>query len=286
MPPTDAPSLKDIIRYYDQTQFDYQVAWLNEDNLAVHFGFYDRHTHRHADALVNTNRIMADKADIQAGDKVLDAGCGQGGSSFWLAAQRGAKTFGVSPVRTQIDKANAMARERGLSANCSFTEADFCKVPAEAGSFDVVWACESLCHAPDKSAFYQEAYRLLKPGGRLIIAEYVRYDRPLSQSQEQLLYDWLRRWAIPDIDSTQEHQQHMAEAGFEAIAIEDYTPYAFISLKNLHQIARRWMWANYILYGLGIRKRAQHHNIVGSVRQFQALRAAAWYYALISARKG
>ena len=283
MPGTDA--LEDIVRYYDHTQFDYQVAWLNDDNLAVHFGFYDRHTHKHAEALLNTNRVMADKANIQEGQRVLDAGCGQGGSSFWLAEQCGAFTYGVSPVKTQIDKARRIASERQLERQCQFTEADYCQVPKPAASFDLVWACESLCHATDKAQFYQEAARLLRPGGRLVVAEYIRYDRPLSAKQEALLHDWLHRWAIPDIDSTKEHHINLEKAHFSDILIEDYTPYTFISLKNLYQLARRWLWADALLYGLGVRKQAQHDNIVGSARQFEALRTDAWYYGLITARK-
>lgn len=278
-------ALEEIIRYYDHTQFDYQVAWLNDDNLAVHFGFYDRHTCKHAEALLNTNRVMANKAKIGNGDRVLDAGCGQGGSSFWLAENHEITTFGVSPVGTQIEKARCIAQQRQLEQRCQFSEADYCQVPQKDATFDAVWACESLCHASDKSAFYQEAARLLRPGGRLVVAEYVRYGRPLNEQRERLLHDWLHRWAIPDIDSTQEHRRHLQAAGFTGITIEDYTPYAFISLKNLYELARRWLWADAILYGLGVRKRAQHNNIVGSARQFEALKADAWYYALITAQK-
>ena len=280
---TDA--FKDIVRYYDHTQFDYQVAWLDDDNLAVHFGFYDRHTRQHAEALLNTNRVMAEKAVIQKSQRVLDAGCGQGGSSFWLAEQRGAFTFGVSPVKTQIEKAQRVASERGLERQCQFAEADYCQVPQPDASFDAVWACESLCHAADKARFYHEAARLLRPGGRLVVAEYIRYARPLKTQQEALLHDWLHRWAIPDIDSTEEHRIHLETNGFTDILIEDYTPYTFISLKNLYELACRWRWADAILYGAGIRKRAQHDNIVGSARQFEALLANAWYYGLITARK-
>jgi tocopherol O-methyltransferase len=285
MPSPPPLGLDAIIDYYDHTRYDYRVAWLNEDNLAVHFGFYDRHTHRHEEALLNTNRILAEKAAVEAGQQVLDAGCGKGGSALWLARQKGARVVGANPVQSQIEEARAQASQRSLEEQCQFLNADYCQMPLEDEQFDVVWACESLCHAPDKSQFYREAFRLLRPGGRLILAEYTRYRRQLPKAQEQLLLDWLNRWAIPDIDSAAEHEQHMHEAGFEQIKIEDYTPYAFISLKNLHQIARRWLWANHLLLALGIRKRAQHHNIVGSIRQFEALKQGLWFYGLISARK-
>ncbi len=278
-------AFRDIIDYYDKTRFDYQVAWLNDDNLAVHFGFYDRHTHRHADALINTNRIMARLAGVQQGMRVLDAGCGKGGSSLWLAREYGVRAVGITPVLSQVEEARQQAAQRGMQGQCKFLQADYCATGLDSNSFDLVWACESLCHARDKAAFYQEAGRLLRPGGRIVLAEYTRYLRPLAPAQEQLLLDWLNRWAIPDIDTAAEHEAHLQSAGFTGIRIEDYTPYAFISLKNLHQIARRWLWANYILRALRVRSREQHHNITGSVRQFEALRQGLWFYALITAQK-
>jgi cyclopropane fatty-acyl-phospholipid synthase-like methyltransferase len=283
--PQQTTHLRDIIRYYDETRFDYQVAWLNEDNQAVHFGFYDRHHRTHGQALLNTNQIMAARGKVEPGQHVLDAGCGNGGSSLWLAAQKSVRATGITPVATQVATAEKQASERKLTHLCQFIEGDYCQVPLEDNSVDVIWACESLCHAADKAAFYQEAARLLKPGGRMVLAEYIRYQRPLPDAQEKLLLDWVNRWAIPDLDTTQEHRSHLEQARFENIQIEDFTRYAFISLKNLYLISRRWLWANYLLFPFGVRTRAQHNNIVGSVRQFQALRQGLWYYGLITAEK-
>ncbi|MCI4650495.1 methyltransferase domain-containing protein [Phaeodactylibacter sp.] len=283
--PLQTSHFRDIIRYYDETRFDYQVAWLNEDNQAVHFGFYDRNHRTHDQALLNTNQIMAARSRVEPGEHVLDAGCGNGGSSLWLAAQKSVRVTGITPVATQVATAEKQASERKLTHLCRFFEGNYCQVPLEDSSLDVIWACESLCHAEDKAAFYREAARLLKPGGRIVIAEYIRYLRPLPSAQETLLLDWVNRWAIPDLDTAEEHRVHLENTSFENIQIEDFTRYAFISLKNLYLISRRWLWANYLLYPLGVRTRAQHNNIVGSVRQFQALRRGLWYYGLITAQK-
>ncbi len=284
--PTSSPAaFRDIIRYYEKTQFDYRVAWLSEEDQAVHFGFYDRHARTHRAALLNTNRIMAKQAQLQPGQYVLDAGCGNGGSSLWLAAHCGVQAVGVTPVPHQVATARQEAGKRGLSQACTFIEGDYCQTPLGAESIDAVWACESLCHALDKAAFYREAARVLKPGGRIVLAEYLRYGRNLPTREEARLQDWLHRWAIPDIDSPAEHRHYLAAAGFDQIEVGDYTRYTFISLKNLYEISRRWLWANYLLYPLGLRSREQHNNIVGSIRQFQALKQGLWFYGLITARK-
>jgi tocopherol O-methyltransferase len=284
-PPFDESRFSELIEYYERTRFDYNIAWTGREDLAVHFGFYDQNADKHADALQNTNRVLAELAEVQPGERVLDAGCGKGGSSLWLARHRQAEAVGISPVPSQIAEARQHAQAAGLERQVSFLQADYCDTPFEDESFDVVWACESLCHAPEKDAFYREAYRLLRPGGRLVIAEYTRLRRPLPEKGETLLLSWLNRWAIPDISTAEEHHTQAEQAGFQAVQIRDYTPYAWVSLKNLHKISRRWLWANYLLYGLGIRSRAQHHNIIGSIRQFQALRQGWWFYAVITARK-
>lgn len=278
-------SLQKVIDYYDQTRFDYNVAWLNDDNLAVHFGFYDEQADKHADALKNTNRILADLAKVQASDWVLDAGCGKGGSCFWLARNIGCKAIGISPVSSQIAECKAIAANSDVKDKVDFVEADYRNTAFPDAHFDVVWACESLCHAPQKIDFYREAYRLLKPGGRLIIAEYLRTRRPLQAKEEDLLMSWLNRWAIDDIDTSAEHRQQAESAGFQDVTIDDYTRFTWISLKNLHKISRRWIWIGHVLYRLGIRSKVQHGNQVGSIQQFKALQQGLWYYGLIQAKK-
>src|SRR6476646_11694 len=105
-----------VVRYYDDTWLDYRLVWLKPSNFAIHFGYHDDDERRsHADALVQMNRVLADLARIGQGQRVLDAGCGVGGSSLWLAEHRGAQVLGITPVGSQVARARAFARHRGLS---------------------------------------------------------------------------------------------------------------------------------------------------------------------------
>ena len=282
---TDQKSLKNIIDYYDQTRFDYRVAWDNSLTPAVHFGFYDDKASDHTNALMNTNRVLADLVGIREGERVLDAGCGKGGSCFWLAINRGVEAVGITPVQTQIDDCKAQAAKLQLENQTSFYLADYCEMPFDANSFDVVWACESLCHAEEKLAFYQEAYRVLKPGGRLVIAEYLRTKRPLQPQEEQLLMAWLNRWAILDIDTEQEHFNNAQKAGFESIKIQDVTKNTRTSLRNLHRNSTNWLWFSALLRFLRLRTKIQHNNQRASITQYQALEQKLWFYSFITAKK-
>lgn len=283
--PGAASPTDDIATYYDETWLDYRLLWLNRQNLSVHFGYFGQGTRSHADALSNMNRVLADRAGVTAGQRVLDAGCGVGGSSIWLAEQRGAEVVGITPVASQVARARRYAGLRGLGDRLRFEQADYTATGFPDASFDVVWALESLCHARDKAAFYREAARLLRPGGRLIIAEYLRAARPLSAAGEQMLHQWLSGWAIGDIDTPDEHTRHAVAAGLADMRVDDVTEHTRPSLRRLFRMTSLSYPLALALRGLRLRSRMQHGNVVGALRQYQALERGLWLYGLISATK-
>ena len=274
-----------IVGYYDETWLDYRLLWLNPDNLAVHFGYTDQSTRSHTDALKNMNRVLADRVQIQPGERVLDAGCGVGGSSFWLAKERDAEAVGITLAAGQVRKARSYAARRRLTDRVRFEVADFTDTPFPDASFDVVWAVESLCHAPRKAAFYQEAARLLRPGGRVVVADFVRAGRPLDPTGERLLHEWLSGWAVPDIDTPDEHIAHLDAAGFSKAQLDDVTVHTRPSLRRLYRMAY-WTYPLAVLgHRKGVRSAVQHGNVIASIRQYQALCHNAWFYSILSATK-
>jgi cyclopropane fatty-acyl-phospholipid synthase-like methyltransferase len=228
---------------------------------------------------------LADRVAIRPGERVLDAGCGVGGSSLWLAAQRGVEVVGITLSQQQARRARRIATARKLADRVIFAQADYTATHFPDASFDVIWAIESVCYAPDKAAFYREAARLLRPGGRLVLAEFMRQRRPLGAAGEQALHAWLRGWAMPDLDTRAEHMRAIAGAGFVNTQIDDVTAHIRPSSRRLYTMAR-WSYPLAVaLRGLGLRTAVQHGNVRAAALQYEALERNCWWYGLISASK-
>ena len=275
-----------IEKYYDKTRFDYRYVWNSRNTHAIHFGFYDENNTHHAAAVANMNRKLADLASIKTGEKILDAGCGVGGSCIWLSQELDCDSVGVSLVESHLQDARKNIEKLSLEDKIQFLKADFCNIPLPDASFDVVWAIESQCHAVQKLDFYKEAFRLLKPGGRLVVADYFRISRPFdTEKDEKLLNDWLVRWAIKDLDTEGEHQQHAQQAGFRSLSIQNINPHVRRSLMNAYEHSAKWHGTAQLLNKLGIVSSVQVGNAYGTICQFKAWEKGLWYYGLLLAEK-
>ncbi|MFI9813761.1 class I SAM-dependent methyltransferase [Saccharothrix variisporea] len=108
-------------------------------------------------------------ADVRAGDRVLDIGCGPGYLTS-LAAEAGGSAVGVDVSEPMVEEAR---RLRG-SGNCTFEIGRAEALPFEDGSFDVIVSALAVHHIPEehRATAYTEMRRVLKPGGRALIADF------------------------------------------------------------------------------------------------------------------
>jgi len=274
----------DVVAYYEETWFDYRLLWMTLRNPAIHFGYWDEATRRHGQSLDNMNRVMADIARVCPGDRVLDAGCGVGGAAFWLAQNRGALVQGITIVPSQAFRARRSAISR-RGCRASFSCQDYCRTAFADETFDVVWAQESVCHADDKAAFLTEASRLLRPGGRLVMADYARAPRVRAGEDERLLTSWLRAWAIPSIPTAEDLAGWAQDAALEEVLMRNVTAAVEPSLRRLHRLVKVLSPGASLLHRLGLRSEVQHANVTGSAAMWAALQLDLWSYTILSARK-
>jgi arsenite methyltransferase len=131
-----------------------------------------------------------DLASLSLGDKVLDLGSGSGTDAFCAALQVGAsgRVVGVDFTDEQIEKATRL-RDRDGFAHVEFTEASIDALPFEDGAFDVVISNGVINLSPIKHRVFAEAARVLRPGGRLAIADIVS-GRPLKERTRRNVELW------------------------------------------------------------------------------------------------
>jgi tocopherol O-methyltransferase len=278
-------NLARVQAYYDQTWFDYRFFWFSSGNPAIHFGYWDATTRTHGEALLAMNRVLADTVGVRAGDRVLDAGCGVGGSAVWLAARYGAEVVGITPVASQVARARVYARRRGVDGLVTFEQQDYLDTPYADASFDVVWAQESVAHTEHKDAFLAEAFRLLRPGGRLVIVDFFRWRRPYSEPDERQLLGTLADWASPDLSTADEFDAWARQAGFVDITWRDITDNVRPSLKRLYLLAMAMYPAGVIMRTMGLRKAVQHGNMRGAVNGWRTLQRGLWRESIMAAQK-
>ena len=282
-PLDSAAHIRQIVAYYEDTYLDYRVWWTSAATLAMHYGFWGEQTSSHADAQINMNRMLAARAELKSNDHVLDAGCGVGGSAIWLAQELGVQVVGISLLPSEVRRGRSFAQQRGVADRVTFERQDFTHTNFPDGSFDVIWAIESICHAPNKREFLAEARRLLKPGGRLVVADGFRSRRPLNSEEERSLHRWLSGWAVPDLMTADEFADAARQVGFAHMRLDNITA-------NIQPSARRMYHLAQVLYPVGIIQRAlrlvtypQLANARSALEQYQTLRRGLWFYGIATA---
>lgn len=270
----------DTAQHYDDCYWDYRTAWFDNENLALHYGYWEPGVRTHSEALLNKNRIMADVAGIRPGSHVLDAGCGIGGSSIWLAKHRDCKVTGITVSAQQVGHARRNAVRHQVDDRVHFEMADFLKTPFPDEHFDVVWAVESSCYAVDKADFFREAFRVLKKGGLLIACDGYATRRHFNAEEWQAVMDCLNGWAVPNLATVEEFEEGMVTAGFVEVGVTEATRETLPSSRRMYLTALLTAPMQWVMQHLGLRKKAQTANFKVALAQWKVFNGGLVRYCL------
>lgn len=168
-----------------------------------------------SESYASINTFLALRAGIKPGDRVLDAGCGAGGPCVDIAkGMDGVCIDAITISAIQAGLARQLVEKSGLTERICVHTGDFHDLPFAENSFDVVYFFESDAYSRDQNTLFQEAYRVLKPGGTVYVKGVFKKDGHLSE-QEQIDFAKMCRmfaWNMVEMSTT---ERSMAAAGFQ-----------------------------------------------------------------------
>jgi tocopherol O-methyltransferase len=226
-------SNKDIENYYDQTEIHYRIHWKLEEGMGLHYGIWEKDTSSLTEAVLNANRRLMTLGEIRESDSVLDAGCGIGGSGVYLAKNRGCRVQGITLSKKQTITATNLAQSVGVADKLAFTQQDYTNTNFAPNTFDIVWCIESMQTAIDKHPFFKEMARVLKPGGKILIADIFK-PQSYDMKHEKAMQTMLNGWAMTDILSLDELTQISKQYGFKVLKTEDVTENVLKSVNMMY----------------------------------------------------
>ena len=212
--PHARPARSAVAHHYDELDGFYRELW-GED---LHHGLWLREDEKPAEATENLTRTVADRARITPGDCVCDVGCGYGGPSRWLADHRGARVVGITISEAQ--RRHMAGRNAGVGSP-RYVLGDWAENPFASGRFDAVVAIECISHMSDPRSFFAECRRVLRPGGRLVVAAWLATEDPSPWQIRHLLRPICDEGRLHGLGCRTEYCRSMEAAGLHAEAFED-----------------------------------------------------------------
>ncbi len=247
----------------------------------MHYGFWEKGIRTQRSASLNLNMKMAELAEISKDDIVLDAGCGVGGYSIFLAKTFGCKVHGITITPRQVDIARNNAFKAGVADLVEFHEMDYLHTEFEDEKFTAVCGLESICYAESKKAFIAEAHRILKPGGKVIVADGFASREKYEGSDEKMMNRWLDGWLVNQLDTPSQFASHAQEAGYKFHSYRDITKES-LPTSIIMFIVSLPFWPLHLVDKLipikGYPTDALFH-------QYPAMRRGLWQYGMFAATK-
>lgn len=211
--------LKDrIAQHYDELSPFYKDIW----GVHIHHGYWKDGTERKEEAQEQLIKELLARANIKNGCRILDVGCGLGGSAVFLSEHLNAHVTGITISPAQVELGNALARQRGADVRIIRMDAEALELD---DSFDVVWSVEAISHLSSRGDFFRSIGPVLKDGGQLVIADWLKSPTATAEQERRFLAPVERAMLVPGLETPDVYADYIRRAGINVTLIEDLSPH-------------------------------------------------------------
>lgn len=220
---------------------------------------------------------IVERCLLTAGQHVLDVGSGNGKVALRAATTHQVKVTGITLSEYQVHLSRTLAKEHDLTEAVDFLIADMHDIPSPDATFDAAFAIESFCHVEDRTLTYREIGRVLRPGGKLVAADFV-LRQPIVDDDKKAMLD--------TINANYGNGPILARADYETAVRA-----AGLSLVELTDIGDE-VWPSFIAAASNMRQAKimvpdmcdeEFHDFVDAVERFAALDEVG--YAVVVVQK-
>ncbi len=230
-----------VAHHYDELDILYRELWGEH----VHHGLWVKGNETSSEATLQLLTVVAQRAHLQTDARVCDAGAGYGATARWLAQHYAARVTALTISPAQFSYARTLpAAQNGSRPTYLLQDWLNNILPNEA--FDAVIAIESTEHMADKPRCFTEAFRVLRPGGKLVICAWLARESPAAWEVRHLLEPICREGRLAGLGSANEYCGWLQRAGFIVENCEDVSA----------QVRRTWtIVIHRMLFGLATQKK-------------------------------
>ncbi len=265
--------LDKIREHYDVASPYYTQLW----GQHLHHGYYETGRESKEEAAENLIKLLVARSRLLPGARVLDVGCGVGGSSIWLAKNLGCRVTGVSLSPVQIQMATKAAAS--MTNKPVFVVDDANQLTIE-GSYDIVWVVEVLSHLSRRGDFFKKVSGLLVSGGKICEAAWLKDER-LSERDEQKYIRPIEEGMLVGLPDLSEYKRHIDDNNLRLLYYEDISA----------QVAATWDVCLSLMKDRAVWQLATRHGkeFVAFLKSFKAMRdgfkSGTFRYALMVVEK-